>query len=1177
MEFRCCNHTFVLLRHLTLGLSIICVTELALPALVHSPRCIAADDESKLPPAVDRKVEFARDVEPILRDHCFKCHGPNKQRGELRLDLKSAAMKGGGSFAPAIIPEQSADSPLVQFTAGLVEGMEMPPEGEKRLSSKEIGILRAWIDQGANWPSNEEKLEESKPHWSFTPVKRPAVPAMPAGNTASARDPIDPFILSMLSGQEVTASDGSSTTLQPSAEADRTTLIRRASFDLIGLPPTPDEVAEFASDTSPDAYERLVDRLLASPHFGERWARHWMDVVKFAESDGFETNQPRPNAWHYRDYVIRAFNEDKPFERFVFEQIAGDTVGVDEATGFLVAGAWDRVKSPDPALTAQQRADELHDMVSTTGTAFIGLTIGCARCHNHKFDPISQTDYYSIKAVFEGVQHGERPLRSIEFERNQQTAQKLRTDLTSVEQDLTRYAPVAFVAASSTPPFEQNPLAIISVQQSTLLIDDELDSVELNEPPRVHFVVPRTGIESYQNGTRRGQKGDPGDTSHYPNLGRSYSHWTTAPKTDVFTWNPRVDGRWHLWLSWGCGWDTHAPDATYVLDRDGDLATIGDQQEIVKVDQRRFADGTSGDKNQSLWSGFFDAGIHTLAPTSCLVLRSGDSNAVVTADLICLQRSTDDSDAGLAQPRLRSSVHRQRNVERFSPIKARFVRFVIEATNGGEPCLDELEVFETPQTRTSPARNVALDSFGTRATASSSLPGFDIHQVKFVNDGRYGNSASWISHESGSGWLLLELPEPVEIDRVTWSRDRPDEGRFQDRIPTRYRIEAGLNIDALRVVATSQDRMAYDRKLTSLPTLIGCNPSEQQLARELTTQREALRQQLKRLADIGMAYAGRFVKPEPTYRLHRGDPLQPKEQTPPASLASFGSKWQMPADALESARRTSLAKWIADPSHPLTARVMANRLWHFHFGQGIVSTPSDFGRNGGTPSHPELLDWLAMELVSGDSPKRLHRMIVNSATYRQSSQPRDDAMKLDAGTRLLWRFPPRRLEAEPIRDAILAISGNLDDRMSGPGFDLFEPNTNYVKVYNSKHTFGPAEWRRMVYQSKPRMQLDDIFGQFDCPDAGQITPKRTSSITALQALNLLNSRFVLQQSQLFANRLTAEAGPAPADQVRLAFQLGFQRDPTHEELTAAVELIEPHGLVAFCRAFLNANEFLFVF
>lgn len=939
---------------------------------------VCAEEQPKLPEATKKDVDFVRDIKPLFKDHCLKCHGATKQRGDFRLDDKTAAMKGGENFSPAIIPGNGADSPLVKFTAGVVEGMEMPPEGEKKLATDEVALLRAWVDQGAKWPDEAPKQNEAAPHWSFQPLTRPLIPQVSANEPDRLRNPVDSFVLARLKTMEVRDSQGHLTSLDPSGEADRATLIRRLTFDVTGLPATPEDVAEFVADPRPDAYERLGDRLLASPHFGERWARHWLDVVKFAESDGFETNQPRPNAWPYRDYVIRAFNEDKSFGAFLFEQLAGDTVGVDEATGFLVAGAWDRVKSPDPGLTAQQRADELHDMVSTSGSAFMGLTVGCARCHSHKFDPIPQADYYAIKAVFSGVQHGERPLRPKDFEQRQKLSDEIRTELAVIESELEKFEPIASVSGNDSP-----------------------------------FRRP--------------------------------------------------------------------------------------------------------------------------------------------------------------------AVRRQANIERFAPTRAKFVRFVIEATSGSEPCLDELEVFETTADPRLRPRNVALATAGTIATSSSSLPGYDIHKLPFVNDGRYGNSASWISNEPGRGWVMLEFLEPIEIDRVVWSRDRPENGQFQDRIPTNYRIEAGLSPDSLRVVATSLDRLPFEGKPATVGSFEWLNEDERRAATRLMATRETLKQRLQSLLNTGVAYAGRFTSPEVTFRFHRGDPLQPREETLPGGLSAFGGPWQLSKEATDAERRTAFANWMTAAEHPLTSRVMVNRLWQYHFGQGIVQTSSDFGRNGIPPSHPELLEWLASESLSGTSPKRLHRLMITSATYRQSSQKRQDGMQVDAATRFLWRYPPRRMEAEAIRDGILAMAGVLDNRMYGPGFDLFEHNTNYVKVYNSKRNFGPSEWRRMVYQSKPRMQLDEIFGQFDCPDAGQIAPRRTSSITALQALNLLNSQFSVQTASLFANRLREEAGEDVSAQVQRAFLIAFQREPSADELISAVTLVREHGLSAFCRAVLNANELLFVF
>jgi hypothetical protein len=329
--------------------------------------------------------------------------------------------------------------------------------------------------------------------------------------------------------------------------------------------------------------------------------------------------------------------------------------------------------------------------------------------------------------------------------------------------------------------------------------------------------------------------------------------------------------------------------------------------------------------------------------------------------------------------------------------------------------------------------------------------------------------------------------------------------------------------------------------------------------------------------DLPKAYAGQFEQPGPTRRLHRGDVTQVREEVSPAAVAAFGQPLKLTKGDPEQARRLEFARWLADEQNPLPARVMVNRLWQHHFGEGIVSTPSDFGLNGAKPSHPKLLDWLAAEFrEKGWSVKHMQRLIVLSATWRQASKPNPKAEAVDAAGRLLWRFPPRRLEAEPIRDAMLAVAGTLDLRMGGPGFSVFAPNYNYVRVYDPKTDYGPAEWRRMVYQTKVRMAQDSTFGAFDCPDAGQSSPKRSRSTTPLQALNLFNSEFVLQQAELFAKRLQKESGADKDQQVQRGFQLVFNREPEAPEAKACRQLVQEHGLTAFCRVLLNADEFLFI-
>ena len=894
------------------------------------------------------ELDYATTIRPIFKRHCMECHGPEEQASGLRVDSRRSLLRGGDSGEPAIVAGRGSASRLVHLIAGDDADLIMPPEGT-RLSADEINMIRRWIDQGAAMPDDGGSSLTSE-HWSFQPVTRTTPPAI-TNSATPIRNPIDALVAAKLQAAGLTSSP----------EADRTTLIRRLYFVLHGLPPTPAEIDEFVHDPGEHAYENLVERVLSSPRYGERWAQHWLDLIRFGETHGFETNRERPHAWRYRDYVIAAFNDDKPYDQFVREQLAGDASGDDVATGFLVAGPHDLVKSPDMNLTLMQRQDELADMVNTTGTALLGLTLGCARCHNHKFDPITQVDYYSLQAIFAGVQHADRPLPA-------------------------------------------------------------------------------------------------------------------AP-----------------------------PDARRMVQLDGEIKRL-----------------------QALLARF---------------LPPGD----------------------------RETVAFQHNVEHFEPRLTRFVRFTVEATNSGnEPCLDELEIF-------SGERNVGLFNHGGRATCSSTLPGYEIHQLAHINDGRYGNGRSWISNERGTGWVQIELSEPARIDRIEWGRDR--EGKFRDRLPTKYRIEAAVEPHEWTAIASSDNNRPFEPTASDQPAyrFDAAPPADAEQGRAWLADLARLEKERAHLVAPPMAYAGTFQQPGETHRLFRGDPLAQREVVGPRALEILRGDLGLAVDAAEQPRRVAFANWVASPGNPLTARVLVNRLWQFDFGLGIVDTPSDFGTAGVLPTHPELLDWLADEFVRGGwSLKQTQRLILLSHTFRQASTPRAEAMNVDAASRLLWRFPPRRLEAEAIRDSMLAVSGTLDLRMGGPGFSGFEVELENVRHYHPKTGYGPADWRRMIYMTKVRQERDSIFGAFDCPDLSQVTPQRSRSTTPLQALNLLNSQFVLQQAELFAQRLEREGGTGAAARVQLAYRLCFGRPSTEEELHEALAFVDQHGLAAFCRALLNANEFLFV-
>jgi hypothetical protein len=421
--------------------------------------------------------------------------------------------------------------------------------------------------------------------------------------------------------------------------------------------------------------------------------------------------------------------------------------------------------------------------------------------------------------------------------------------------------------------------------------------------------------------------------------------------------------------------------------------------------------------------------------------------------------------------------------------------------------------------------------------------------------------------------VQVELAEPTTIDRVVWARDR--EGTFRDRLTTRYKIEVSGDAIDWQVVADGDDRAPWDAPSNASAASSGLPDEVARRLEPLRSQAAALRARLAKLAPPTV-YAGTFKQPDATHLLYRGEPMQPREIVAPGAIGAVGPPLHLPDGAPEAERRLALAGWIGSPHNPLTARVMVNRIWHYHFGRGLVPTPSDFGFGGGQPSHPELLDWLATEFIaSGWRPKTIHRLVMLSATYRQASRADNAQLTSDAQNHLLWRFAPRRLEAEAIRDAMLWTSGVLDLGMGGPGYDAFEPSTNYVKVYIPKRSFGRAEWRRMVYQEKPRLRQDATFGEFDCPDSTQAMARRNVSTTALQSLNLLNGPFVMQQSRLFAERLAREAGAETEAQVARGFRLAFGRAADAEELAAGAALVRGQGLLVFCRALLNANEFLY--
>ena len=522
----------------------------------------------------------------------------------------------------------------------------------------------------------------------------------------------------------------------------------------------------------------------------------------------------------------------------------------------------------------------------------------------------------------------------------------------------------------------------------------------------------------------------------------------------------------------------------------------------------------------------------------------------------------------------RVAVKARMNSDRFAAVTTRRVRFTILETNSLEPCIDELEVWDLE------SRNVALASAGTQVRSSGDTTVENRHELRFIHDGHYGNSHSWMSHEKGRGWVVLEFTEPRRIDRVSWARDR--EGEFSDRLATAYRIEVETNSGDWITVADASDRKPFEgRNPTAdeweLPAaaLAELDPRSRQKTQTLLDERLRLERAIAGAVASQHAFAGIFRKPDRIHLLRRGDPEQPGPEVSPAVPEVLGTV-RLPADAPEPQRRHALANWLTQPNAPLIARVMVNRIWQGHFGTGLVDTPSDFGRTGSRPSHSGLLDWLAREFIAnGGSCKHLHRLIVLSSTYRQSSSHRKEAAALDADARLLWRYPARRLDSEPIRDAMLTVSGELNRQRGGRGFDLFDQRGG-LSGFKPVESFSAEGLRRMIYAHKVRREPESVFGAFDCPDAGQSTSRRRESTTPIQALNLWNSRFTLERSSALARRVRQEAGARPQNQVQRAFLLALSRPATPAEEHEALEALRGQDLEVLCRALLNSNEFLFI-
>ncbi len=966
-------------------------------------------------------VDFNTQIAPLLARRCLECHSGTDPKSGLDLSQAAGALKGGKN-GPALVPGNLAASGMWEK----VRGQKMPPKNP--LPAGEQELLRQWILAGAAWGAPIDPFQITSERragydwWSLQPIQRPEPPAIKTPRWA--RNPIDAFILSKLEAQDMT----------PSPEADRRVLIRRLANDLTGLPPTPEEVAAFEADRAPDAYERLVDRLLASPHYGERWARHWLDIARFGESDGFERDQLRDHSWRYRDWVVRAFNRDLPYDQFARLQLAGDVLpgaGTDGiiATGFLVAGAYDTVGQTQQSapMRAVVRQDEMEDYISTVGESFLGLTLHCARCHDHKFDPVRQKEYYQIAAALAGLKPGLRALppdaAAGEFARDRITA-----------------------------------------------IQKELDA--LDAPIRAQVLAERKPRAK------------------------------AAPPQPVAAWEFEGDLR-------DARGALHGVAEGNVTFRDG--ALVLDGRGYVATSPATFA---LKEKTLEAWVKLADP-----------AQRGGG--------VISLETPTGS--------RFDALVYGEREPRRWMAGSDGFVR---------------TQSFGAPEETQADQRfvHVAIvyHANGTITGYREGLP-----------YGR-GYKAGVASFETNTARVLFGL------------RHSPPGGNrhFQGQI-SRARL---------------YDRALGEEEVAASAGVESVHVSDADIAARLSAasqqRRAALRNEMDHLSRIraraqsAQVYAVSPRALELTHLLSRGNPAQPGEVVRPAGVTAVRGvrpDFGLAPNAPEGEGRVALARWVAHKDNPLFARVMVNRLWHHHFGAGLVETSSDLGFNGSRPSHPELLDWLAAELSARQwSLKALHRLMVQSAAYRQSSRSRPGPLMADAANRLHWRHTPARLDAETLRDGLLMLAGKLDLSVGGPGFHDFRTFNFNAQFYEMHDYEGATFHRRSLYRTWVRSGRSPFLDAFDCPDPSAKAPQRMRTTTPQQSLSLSNNAFVLRMADGLAARLAQDAGVDLEAQIRRAFSLAYQRAPTGAEQAEVLAFVRLHGMSAFARALFNSNEFLHV-
>ena len=957
------------------------------------------------------KVDFQKDIQPIFEKACYICHGPGTQMSGFRLDLKQAAFAGGAS-GKVIIPGKASDSSLYKRVAG-IGGLARMPFGGKPLESAQIELIRNWIDQGAEWPEGI-RAAEVKRHWGFVAPQRPAVPKVM--HKAWPRNPIDAFNLARLEKEGLT----------PSPQADRVTLLRRLSLDLIGLPPTPQEVDAFLADRGPDAYRKQVERLLSSPHYGERWGRIWLDAARYADSDGFEKDKTR-QVWFYRDWVINAFNQDMPYNQFVITQIAGDllpnrTQDQIVATGFLRNSMINEEGGIDPE---QFRMEAMFDRMDAIGKGILGVTIQCAQCHNHKFDPLKQDEYYGMFAFLNSSYEGSM---AVYTPREQMKRTQIFAKVREIEEGLQH----------RTPDWRER-------------LARWEDQVSRGQP---EWAVVRPAVEDISTG---GQK-----------------------------YLPLKDGSF---LAAG-----YAPTKHRVK-----MTVRTDMQNITAFRLELLTDPN---------------------------LPLGGPGRSVKGTCALTEFDVEAAPAS-------------------APEKTQKVKFAKATADFSPPETPLAAIFNDKSGRrrvTGPVE-YAIDGKDETAWGIDAGPGLRNQPRKavFTADKPVSNSGgtllTFYLTENHGGWNSDDN-QNNNLGRIRLSITTAP-GATADPLPKEVREILAIP-RGQRTAAQTGALFSYWRS-----TVAGWKMENDQIA------------ELRRQHPEGSSQLVLQEREEPreTHVLTRGDFLKPAKQVGPGVPAFLHP---LPHDASwKEGRPTRLtfAEWLADRNSPTTARSIVNRVWQAYFGTGIVGSAENFGTQAEPPSHPELLDWLAVEFMDhGWSLKALHRLIVSSATYRQSSRVEPKLLERDPYNRLLARGPRFRVDAEIVRDIELEASGLLNPKVGGPS--VYPPAPDFL--FLPPVSYGPKPWhestdaeryRRGLYTFRFRSVPYPMLQTFDAPIGESCTVRRVRSNTPLQALTTLNEPLFIETARALASHAVVDGGKTDGQRLTYAFRRCLSRQPTNAEVS----------------------------